>query len=227
MKINNIAPYSVAGDLIVQFSSTHKVDKTLTLTVPVQYRGLVYINEKLMFRVEPCNELNLVKEYGKELIGDNIKVAYVMTSNIPLLPWGFGNIEINNEKKKEAYRMGANGKYSIEVEDYGRLINALPANKNISVDDIREKVLSGIRSVGTPILNKMFAKSDISAFEANIYVNDFKKLFVDALASEKYFKDLGVKVVSFTVDGIHINDEDIENLRNKVNRGDVEDEEEI
>ncbi len=225
MKNTVITPKSVRGDLVVQFTNTYKVDKNLSLTVPVQYRALVYLDGKLSFRVDSCEELNLLKEYGKEILDSNIKVAYVMTSNIPALAWGFGNIEINNETKKEAYRIGSNGKYSVEVEDYGRLINALPLNKDISVDDIREKVLSGIRSIGTPILNKMFACGNISAFQANIYVGEYKKLLEEALNNDKYFKELGLKIVGFTVDGIHINEDDMEAMRNKINEGDVKYEE--
>ncbi len=162
MKTNELAPSSYLTDCVVQFSPSAKIDKSVFLTVPNGYKGFVYINEKLSFRVDNCNHINLLKEYGKDLLGQNVKVCFILINSLPLLAWGFGNIEIKNDHQNELYKAGANGKYALEIEDFGRLIAAYSGFNVVTIDDLREKTISVIKSVGAPILNNLLVDKEVA-----------------------------------------------------------------
>ena len=149
MKTNELAPSSYLTDCVVQFSPSAKIDKSVFLTVPNGYKGFVYINEKLSFRVDNCNHINLLKEYGKDLLGQNVKVCFILINSLPLLAWGFGNIEIKNDHQNELYKAGANGKYALEIEDFGRLIAAYSGFNVVTIDDLREKTIFTIDGADT------------------------------------------------------------------------------
>ena len=130
---------------------------------------------------------------------------------------GFGNIQVNNEGLKEAYRIGANGKFSIEITDYAKLIQAIPNENTITIDQVREKSISTIKTVGTPILGEYFSKISTSVFEMSSLIGDFREKFIIALQSEDIFSNMGIKISTLTVDGFHANEDDLELIRNRIN----------
>ena len=216
MKTNELAPSSYLTDCVVQFSPSAKIDKSVFLTVPNGYKGFVYINEKLSFRVDNCNHINLLKEYGKDLLGQNVKVCFILINSLPLLAWGFGNIEIKNDHQNELYKAGANGKYALEIEDFGRLIAAYSGFNVVTIDDLREKTISVIKSVGAPILNNLLVDKEVSVFNATLKAKELQEKLFSSLCEEKSFKSMGFKLNSLTVEGIHINSDDLERIRSKV-----------
>ena len=112
----------INNDVIVWSTGVVKIDKNTSITVPINYKVVALIEGKIAFRIDPCNEVNLFKEFGKELVKQQIEFIYILSSAIPMMSWGFGNINVNNDRLKEAYRVGANGKYSIEIVDIPKLI---------------------------------------------------------------------------------------------------------
>jgi hypothetical protein len=53
------------------------------------------VNGKIHFRIDPCNEVNVVKQFGKEMLKEQIEFIYVLSSAIPMMSWGFGNINVS------------------------------------------------------------------------------------------------------------------------------------
>ena len=216
MKARILTPNLLLSECVLQFSTSMKIDRSTFLTVPNGYKGFVYINEKLSFRVDSCNELNLLKEYGKDLAGENVKVCFILTSALPVLSWGFGNIDIKNDAHNELYKAGANGKYALEIEDYGRLISTFAGFATVTIDDLKEKTISIIKTKGAPILNEILTDANVSVFNAALKVNDLKDKLVREFNEEKSLKAMGLKLSSLTVEGIHINSDDLERIKSRI-----------
>ena len=213
MKARILTPNLLLSECVLQFSTSMKIDRSTFLTVPNGYKGFVYINEKLSFRVDSCNELNLLKEYGKDLAGENVKVCFILTSALPVLSWGFGNIDIKNDAHNELYKAG---KYALEIEDYGRLISTFTGFATVTIDDLKEKTISIIKTKGAPILNEILTDANVSVFSAALKVNDLKDKLVREFNEEKSLKAMGLKLSSLTVEGIHINSDDLERIKSRI-----------
>lgn len=205
------------GGVVVWYTEAFILDKGMKITVPNQYTAVVFDNEKIAFRVEPCVGKVIFKEYGKELLGHTMRIAFVHAKAIPETMWGFGNIQVNNERLREAYRVGANGTYQIEIADYGKLIGAFPTGVSITVESIKERMNALIRSVGIPILGGCFANTSVSVFEVSSLLGDIRKQMQDALTGEAKVKAMGIRITALTVAGIHVNEEDLELIRERIN----------
>ena len=140
-------PTNTGDGVIVQYTDSFILDKGMKISVPNQYIAVVFDNEKISFRVEPCVGKVIFKEYGKNFLGHTMKIAFIHVTAIPEMPWGFGNIQVNNERLKEAYRVGANGAFQIKITDFTKLMSAFSGDGEITVDDVKEKVLSLIKTI--------------------------------------------------------------------------------
>lgn len=217
MKETIIQPLQSEESVIIQFSAPTIVNKKTKVTVPNQYKALAYIDEKMLFRIDPCSEKVIYIHYGKEYIGKKLQLAFVLTKEVPQLAWGFGNIPVNNERLKEAYRVGANGKYKVELIDAVRLIQAYELKDSVTPDKIREKTISIIKTVGIPILSSCFANTNVSVFEINSLLGEIREKMLDSLQKESVINKLGIRVTSLIIDGIHVNEEDLQIIRNRIN----------
>ena len=160
-------PTNTGDGVIVQYTDSFILDKGMKISVPNQYIAVVFDNEKISFRVEPCVGKVIFKEYGKNFLGHTMKIAFIHVTAIPEMPWGFGNIQVNNERLKEAYRVGANGAFQIKITDFTKLMRAFSGNGEITVDDVKEKDLKHIKTIDnehvrTYIDNKNKTKKEIN-----------------------------------------------------------------
>ena len=212
-----VEPIVANEDVLIQLSKAVKITKKTNVSIPTQYKTIAFIDQKALFRIEPCIKKEFVKTYGKEYIGKELRIAFVSNRTLAQSAWGFGNIQVNNEGLKEAYRIGANGKFSIEITDYAKLIQTFPNSHEITIDQIREKSISTLKTVGTPILGDYFSNTTTSVFEMSSLVADFRDKFMAALQEEKIFSNMGIKVATLTVDGFHANEDDLEIIRNRIN----------
>ena len=212
-----IEPTLAKEEVLIQISEPTEITKKTKVNVPTQYKAIAFIDQKPLFRIEPCINKEFVKTYGKEYIGKQLRIAFVSNRTLAQSAWGFGNIQVNNEGLKEAYRIGANGKFTIEITDYAKLIQTFPNSNEITIDQIREKSISTLKTVGTPILGDYFSNTTTSVFEMSSLVVDFRDKFMAALQDEKIFSNMGIKVATLTVDGFHANEDDLELIRNRIN----------
>ena len=216
MKKSILQPMISDESVIVQFTDTVVFDKTMAVTVPNGYIAFVFADEKAQFRIEPCSGKKIAP-YGKELLGKNGKVAFVRTKPLPPMAWGFGNIQVNNARLKEAYRVGANGKYSIELVQPTKLIAGFDTGEDITIEKLRERTISVVKNIGVALLGTYFAGMEISVFEIASCMNDFRAKFLTALQSEPVFSEMGLALKDLTVDGIHVPEEDIVSIRSRIN----------
>ena len=214
-----IEPSPDKEDALITISDPVIVTKKVFISVPTQYKAIAYVDQKALFRIEPCINKDFVKAYGKEYIGKQLRVAFIVQRTFAQSAWGFGNIQVNNERLKEAYRIGANGKFMIEITDFAKLIQSFPGSNSITMDQIRDKSISTLKTVGTPILGEYFSKPSTSVFEMSSLVLDFREKFMTALQEENIFLNMGIKVAALTVDGFHVNEDDLELIRNRINNG--------
>lgn len=210
-------PTNMNDGVIVQYSDSFVLDKSMKITVPNQYVAVVFANEKIGFRVEPCVNKVIFKEYGKQFLGRTLKIAFIHVTAIPEMPWGFGNIQVNNERLKEAYRVGANGTFQIKIADFTKLMNAFPGSGEITVDDVKAKVLSLIKTIGVEIVGACFADTDVSVFEISSLVGKIRKDLTDRVSAERKLADMGIKITTLTVASVHVNEEDLELIRDRIN----------
>lgn len=207
----------INSDVVVWNTGAVKIDKNTAISVPINYKVVALIEGKISFRIDPCSEVNLYKEFGKELLKQKIEFIYVLSSAMPMMNWGFGNINVNNDRLKEAYRVGANGKYSIEIVDIPKLIKNFAGKNEITIDDIREKTVTIIKANGTQVVSKYFANTTTSVFEIDSKINDIRVDLKEALVDELLFKNFGLKMTDLIVEGIHVNEEDLQVIRDRLN----------
>jgi len=212
-----IQPTEANEEVLIQISEPVEITKKTKISVPTQFKAIAYIDQKPLFRIDSCIEKPFVKTYGKEYIGKQLRIAFIAIRTLAQSAWGFGNIQVNNERLKEAYRLGANGKFTIEIIDYAKLVQAFPNANSITIDQVREKSISTLKTVGTPILGEYFSNTSTSVFEMSSLIADFRDKFMSALQEEKIFASLGIKIATLTVDGFHANEDDLELIRNRIN----------
>lgn len=210
-------PINTGDGVIVQYTDSFILDKGMKISVPNQYIVVVFDNEKISFRVEPCVGKVIFKEYGKNFLGHTMKIAFIHVTAIPEMPWGFGNIQVNNERLKEAYRVGANGMFQIKITDFTKLMGAFSGDGEITVDDVKEKVLSLIKTIGVELVGACFANTDVSVFEISSLVGKIREELFEKLSKESKLVDMGIKIANLTVAGVHVNEEDLELIRDRIN----------
>ena len=159
-----IEPKIVNDDVLIQVSEPTEITKKTRVTVPVQYNAYAFVDQRLLFRIDACINKDLIKLCDKDYLGKQIRIAFVAKRAMAQSAWGFGNIQVNNVRLKEAYRIGANGKFSIEITDHVKLIQSFPNSSEITIDQIREKTISTLKTIGTPILGEYFSNTDTSEF---------------------------------------------------------------
>lgn len=212
-----IEPKIVNDDVLIQVSEPTEITKKTRVSVPVQYNAYAFVDQKLLFRIDACINKDLIKLCDKDYLGKQIRIAFVAKRAMAQSAWGFGNIQVNNVRLKEAYRIGANGKFSIEITDHVKLIQSFPNSSEITIDQIREKTISTLKTIGTPILGEYFSNTDTSVFEMSSLIADFRDKFMEGLQDERIFAEMGVKIATLTVDGFHANEDDLEMIRNRIN----------
>lgn len=216
-KCVTIEPKIVNDDVLIQVSEPTEITKKTRVSVPVQYNAYAFVDQKLLFRIDACINKDLIKLCDKDYLGKQIRIAFVAKRAMAQSAWGFGNIQVNNVRLKEAYRIGANGKFSIEITDHVKLIQSFPNSSEITIDQIREKTISTLKTIGTPILGEYFSNTDTSVFEMSSLIADFRDKFMEGLQNERIFAEMGVNIATLTVDGFHANEDDLEMIRNRIN----------
>lgn len=202
--------------VLVQFTAEISVDKHISVKAPKGYQAVVIVDEKAVARVPSGAEKKII-EYGKQWLNKKARVAFVRSQVSSDMAWGFGNIRVNNERLQEAYTVGANGKYSVEITEVGKLLNGFSGEENITTDIIREKTIATVKNIGTSVLAKYFANTDTSIFEISAHTTEIRKEMIAALKDETAFNTLGLKLHDLTVEGVHIPEEDLTLIKNRIN----------
>ena len=92
-----------------------------------------------------------------------------------------------------------------------------PRESLISLELIREKTISTMKTVGVPIVAEYFSNTSVSVFEMSSLISDFREKFMTALQNEKIFADMGIRISDLTVDGFHVNEDDLKVIRDRIN----------
>ena len=215
MKEMIITPQEINNDIIIQFSDDYIVEKNLVVDVPNQYEMIGYINGKVSFRENDGRYI--IYKINKDFLKKKFKVAFIKKKALPDIIWGFGDINVNNQRLKECYRVGSNGTLQFEIIDRVKLVDSFIWGKNISVDMIKFKIIPVIKNIGADVLSKYFANTDVSVFEINSKLEDIRIQLFNSLSNELIIKNMGLKVKSLVVNIIHVNDDDLDIIRNHIN----------
>lgn len=217
MKKDNVITIEGNEEFYVCFSKKYVLDKKVSLSVPRGYVAIAYINGKPMYKSKQCVNENILSKCGKEFLGQEIQFAFYSPSIHQEMKYGCKYINVNNDRLKEAYRVGINGSFLLEIKDYIKLINNFPGKNLITTEDVREIVVAIVQTVATPILASYFANTSISVFEINSMVGELRQKILDALTAESALEVLGITVNSITVREIHVPEEDLEMIRSRIN----------
>lgn len=215
MKEVIITPNKINDDTIIQFSDNYIIDRNTIVEVPNQYEMIGYIDGKVSFR-ENDGKYTIYK-INKDFLKRNFKVSFIKKKALPDIIWGFGDINVNNQRLKECYRVGANGVLQIEVSDRIKFVDSFTWGKDVSIDMIKFKMLPVIKNIGADVLSKYFSNTLVSVFEINSKLEEIRVQLFNALSNEIIIKNMGIKVKSLAVNIIHVNESDLEVIRNRIN----------
>lgn len=217
MKETNIITVEQSSDYLVRFSEKMKLDKAVALTVPRGYCAIAFIDGKATYRSGQCVCEKVYTRCGKEYLGREIQFAFYPTVYLPEMTYGFGPINVNNGRLKEAYRVGINGRMSVSVTDYVALINFFSFASEITVEDVRQRVLPVVKSVGVPIVSSCFVDTNVSVFEIDSMIGEIRGKIKTGLEEEPTLLKMGIRVMSVEVNEIYVNEDDLEMIRNRIN----------
>lgn len=207
----------LSNEYLVQFSEKFNIDKKLCVTVPRGCFAIAYINGKAKYKTSQCIKELIISKCGKEYIGQEIQFAFYTPAVNSKFNFGFGDINVNNERLKEAYRVGVNGTVSFSITDYTDLINSFACLKEIKIDDIKKSILSIITSVGVPIVSSCFVNSEISVFEIDSKIDEIRQNMIKKLKTEEEIVRMGIDILSIQINPIFVNEEDLEMIRERIN----------
>lgn len=217
MKDRVFCPSLNNENVIVEYTDNFILDKKTKIFVPNQYKAVIFDNEKIAFRVEPSSEKTIYKEYGKDFLSHQMRIAFLRVKAIPDVLWGFGHIQVKNDKLNEAYEVGANGSCHVNIVDYTKIVNSFPMGKDITIDMLQEKIRTTVNTIGTPIVSMCFANTDISVFEIDSLIGWIRKELQEGLNNDEKIKNLGIRLGEVTVAGIHVDENDLELIKNRIN----------
>ena len=209
------------GSTVISYTAPFKLDRKAKITVPHQYTALVFADGKLLLRMEPCDSKIIYRVCGKEQVGHTLQIAFVHGKAIPETLWGFGNVQVNNQRLRELYRAGANGACKVVIADisgYGRLAAAFPHGMTVTIDSIRERLNAIIGSVGVQVLGSCLANSPVSACEVSSLLGEVQNKMQVLLADNQKIKEMGLRISALTVVGLFVNWEDLESIRSRLNK---------
>ncbi|MGN0796468.1 MAG: SPFH domain-containing protein [Christensenellales bacterium] len=203
-------------NVIVQFTQSVELTKDVCLTVPRQYKAYIYIDEKLELIAKNTVATKVFELLAKEksYLKKQVTVAFVNTI-FPRILWGVGDVQVKNDKLKQAYRVGVNGECVFEVVNDRAFINSFSFGTAISIDDIKKRVLPSLQMTAADALSSVFADTDISVFEMTSKTQEMRDEIVKVINSENIINDMGIQVNNLTAK-IFIPEEDLIRIKNAI-----------
>jgi membrane protease subunit (stomatin/prohibitin family) len=154
---------------------------------------------------------------GKDFLGKKVQIAYFFPNKSFEMNYGFGPINVNNERLNEAYRVGVNGKIIFSITDYSKLIKMFSSSDQITIDDVRSKVIPVVKMAGVNVVSGFFSDTNVSVFEIDSKLLLIRQEIEKSINNENSLEKIGLKIESVMVSPIYVNEEDLEMIRNRIN----------
>ena len=202
---------------LIQVAEPVVLSKKVKVTVPEGFNAAVTVNNDKdhLCRLDPCVELKLLERLGKTYKGKQVKIVYYPESVGTIRAgWGIGGLHVRNDKLLQDYTVGANGSFTVEIDNYKALMHEFPDKKSVTLDDVKGKISSSFNERAKKILADYFANDNVSVFEINTYIQDFSEKLKEAMKYNEDFSKYGVKLDTVNVAGFYVPEEDIERIRN-------------
>ena len=187
------------GDALISFSDNVILTHKTCVSVPIQYKAIVYVDDCSVFRIDPCKKIVFVKRYGDEYIGRKIKLAYIHWVNIERTAWSLDSYNLNLQDKTKL-EISSHGGYSFEIVNYPRFISGFPDKKNITVADARKKVGGAVCNVVADAITECAQNGILPSSECAL--GKIKSVFDDELL----LSAMGVRITRFDIALIDVND---------------------
>ncbi len=183
----------------ILFTESIVLTPNVYIHVPIQYKAIIYIEDRSLFKLDPCKAFCFVKKYGSQYLGKKIKLAYIHWINIDAAPWVEENHTINLSDKNKV-RLSSSGSYCFDIVNYPRLISNFPDKMQISVADIRKKVCAAISNIVIQTATDNIGAED--TYDTKKIIEEIKACFDDELL----LSSIGIRIVSFTMTDLTFND---------------------
>ena len=199
-----LAPKLSSVDVLVEYSPSIKLDKDVYVTVPSDYTAYFASNEMYVAKISNCKEESLLRIVGKDFKGDDVKVAFIRNIPLSLEPWGFGELKVNDEKLHLSITIGCNGKYQLQITNPNRLLKAFSNNGSVTLKMVKDKTKPLIEPKVRPLLSKYFKEHGLNIYELDSHLDDIQVQIKKTLIKEDVYRDLGLRIKEFTLNGIYI-----------------------
>lgn len=213
--LNLTVPFG--NEALVYFTKNVTASKDVTVTVPRNYAGMLYVNGRPKAKIDECANENLVKKFGSEIKKEDVQIAFFSDKHNFQIKWGIGGIQVNNERLVDAYSVGVNGNITVSIKEPVKLINYFAKFESIEVDDIWKKVLPIIVNDGVPVLSKYFSEKSVSIFEINAELSNIRAKMIEVIKGEKIFGDMGLEIQDVTLNSIYVPEEDLTRIKERIN----------
>lgn len=205
------------NEALVYFTKHVVASKDVTVTVPRNYVGLLYVNGKPKSKIDECANESLVKKFGSEIKKEDIQISFYSDKQTYAIKWGIGGIQVNNDRLVDAYSVGVNGIVTVSIKEPVKLINYFAKYSTIEVDDVWKKVLPIIVNDGVPVLSEYFSTKSVSIFEINAELANIRAKMVEIIKGEKIFSDMGLEIQDVTLNSIYVPEEDLNRIKERIN----------
>ena len=212
-----LAPQYASDEVLIEYSKEVVLTRHVLIDVPANYEALFASDEEYVAKISNCSKASLLKKVGKEFKNKTIKIAFFRKTNLPLIPWGFGEVKVNNPKLNVSYTVGCNGNYLLEVANPNKLIKSFATN-TVTFTMLKEKTKPYIEPLARPALAKYFVNNELSIYEIESHLEEIRKDIIEALIKEDIFRELGVKLKTVTVNGVYIPENELKEVKRQIEK---------
>ena len=197
------------SDALVWVKQDCTIDKKTLITVPSGYRVQVTCgSQKINPMIAPCNSANIMEVLGlgkKDFKSNDVySFYYSITSGRALnFIWGTGSTARDREYEID-FSWGANGEYTISIEDPVRLFENIGKTNPLTTDHL-EKIYIEVVSRITTVITQFIADKSVHCFDLNARKDEIQKTVTANLNQFREIPDtMGISIKAITVKEVSI-----------------------
>jgi hypothetical protein len=164
--------------------------------VPIQYSAFIYVDDISMYRLSPCSERALASKFGNDIIGKQVKIAFVHWKNINNTYWQIDDYKPDEKQYPNLY-MNAKGCIRPEIVNYPRLISVFGESTHITEADVQKKIATAVANIVSPILAEKHETS-CNDLSISLISEELEILFKDELI----LASIGIRINEFELSSL-------------------------
>ena len=204
-------------DMFFKRTAEMPLEQDHGITVPEGVTAEVYVEGVFKKLVKGGSKKRLSSLLGSDAVGKNFCVFFIRNQALPVLSWGIGNLDVSYEGFKDSqYRVGANGKLSVEISDYSAFALNFEADRYIYTTAMAtEKISFSARGLVEKILYGLFTELGEPIVNTEFVIDEMNYRLSEQLCDKELSELPGVRILSVNAGSICVCDEDLQLLRKK------------